>query len=242
MRRQRRQRGREPGSDGDEGRGASCARARAWRQRLDSRALDRRWRRPGSRAARRCLQPRSRCAAIRGRPVLRDGRSRVSRRRCGDGDAPSVGRAAMGQAVLRIRRAPLAGRAWHQPVGSERARELGPQRALVSHACGRRDLDARQVGVSVVRCVGPGVSLRAAVARRRRLRQGADRAAAAHALHASERADPGVRVELQRCQPAGHRVGGAVRLRARGRDPRRGRSRVPCARVRPPAERTSPGG
>ena len=34
-----------------------------------------------------------------------------------------------------------------------------------------------------------------------------------------ERPDPGVRVELQRCQPAGDGVGGAVRVRARGRDP-----------------------
>ena len=99
-------------------------------------------------------------------------------RRRGDGDAPGAGRAAVGQAVLRVRRAPLAARARRQPVGPERPGELGAQRAVVPHGRRRRDLDARQVGVPVVRRVGPGVPLRAAVARRRRLRQGADRAAA----------------------------------------------------------------
>ena len=57
-----------------------------------------------------------------------------------------------------------------------------------------------------------------------------------HALPASQRADPGLRVELRRRQPAGHGVGGAVRLRARGRDPRRGRPRVPRARLPAPAD------
>ena len=53
---------------------------------------------------------------------------------------------------------------------------------------------------------------------------------------APERPDPGLRVELQRRQPARDRVGRAVRLRARGRDPRRGRPRVPGARVRAAAD------
>ena len=48
---------------------------------------------------------------------------------------------------------------------------------------------------------------RAAGARRRRLRQGAGRAAAPHALPAPQRPDPGLRVELQRRQPAGARRG-----------------------------------
>ena len=55
-------------------------------------------------------------------------------------------------------------------------------------------------------------------------------------VSAPQRPDPGVRVELQRRQPAGDRVGGAVRLRARGRDPGRGRPRVPGAGVRPSAD------
>ena len=84
--------------------------------------------------------------------------------------------------------------------------------AVVPHARRRRDLDAGQVGVPVVRGLGPGLPLRAAVARRRRLRQGAGRAAPAHALHAPQRADPGLRVELLRRQPARDGVGGAVGL------------------------------
>ena len=57
-----------------------------------------------------------------------------------------------------------------------------------------------------------------------------------HPLPAPQRPDPGLRVELQRRQPAGDGVGGAVRLRARGGDPRRGRPRVPRARVRAAAD------
>ena len=74
------------------------------------------------------------------------------------------------------------------------------------------------------------------VAGRRRLRQGAGRAAAQHQVPAPERPDPGVRVELQRRQPARHGVGCALRLRARGGDPRRGRSRVPGPRLRSAAD------
>ena len=83
----------------------------------------------------------------------------------------------------------------------------------------------------MVRGVGPRVPLRPAVARGRRLRQAPGRAAAQHPLPAPQRADPGLRVELQRRQPAGDGVGGAVGVRARAGDPRRGRSRVPRARV-----------
>ena len=74
------------------------------------------------------------------------------------------------------------------------------------------------------------------VAGGRRLRQGAGRAAAQHQVPAPERPDPGLRVELQRRQPARHGVGGALRVRARGGDPRRGRSRVPGPRLRAAAD------
>ena len=111
-------------------------------------------------------------AARGGRRVLCDGDPPDAASGRGDGDAPGARRAAVGQAVLRVRRAPLAARARSRPVGSECGCQLGAQRAVVPHGRGRRDLDAGQVGVSVVRRVGPGVSLRAAVAGRRRLRQG----------------------------------------------------------------------
>ena len=127
-------------------------------------------------------------------------------------------------------------RARRRPVGAERADERRPERPVVPHARGRHHLDAGQVGVPVVRGLGPGLPLRAAVAGRHRLRQGAGGASAEDPLPAPQRADPGLRVELRRRQPARDALGGAVRLRARGRDSRRGRPRVPRSRVRSPAD------
>ena len=177
VRRRRRCRCGQPGTDGYQGRGPSRAVDRGGRQRLDSCAPDRVRRlcdgRAGQgQAAGRGVRSRVQNAAQGGRPVLRDGHPADAATRRGDGDAPGAGRAAVGQAVLRVQRAPLAARARRRPVGPERACQLGPQRAVVSHGRGRRDLDAGQVGVSVVRRVGSRVSLRAAVAGRRRLRQG----------------------------------------------------------------------
>ena len=122
------------------------------------------------------------------------------------------------------------------PWGKDAAEQRAAQRPVVPLPRRRRDLDAGQVGVPVVRRLGPGLPLRAARARRHRLREGAGRAAAAHPLPAPERPDPGLRVELLRRQPAGHRVGGAVGLRARGRAAREGRPRVPRPRLRPAAD------
>ena len=115
----------------------------------------------------------------------------------GDGDASGAGGVVVGQAVLRVQRAPVVARAWRRSVGLKCPFQRGAQCAVVSHGRGRCDLDAGQVGVSVVRGVGSGVSLCAAVAGRRRLRQGAGRAVARHPVSAPERPGPGVRVELQ---------------------------------------------
>ena len=111
--------------------------------------------------------------------LLRDGHPRHARRRRRARDAPGARRPAVEQAVLRVRRPPLAARARRQPVGRQRGAGRRPQRAVVPHGRRRRHLDAGQVGVPVVRGVGPGLPLRAALARRRRLRQAAGRAAAA---------------------------------------------------------------
>ena len=110
----------------------------------------------------------------------------------GDGDAPGAGGAAVGQAVLRVQRAPVVARARRRSVGLKCPCQRGAQCAVVSHGRGRCDLDAGQVGVSVVRGVGSRVSLRAVVAGRRRLREGAGRAVAQHAVSAPERPGPGV--------------------------------------------------
>ena len=187
----------QPGADGDQGRGRSRAAGAGGRQRLDSCALDGVGRLPDGRAgqgkaAGRGLRSRVQRPARGGGRFLRDGDPGDAAARRGDGDAPGAGWAFVGQAVLRVQRAPVAARARRRPVGFERRGQLGAQCAVVSHGRGRCDLDAGQVGVSVVRGVGSRVSLRAAVAGRRRLRQGAGRAAARHPVSAPERPDPGV--------------------------------------------------
>ncbi len=185
-----------------------------------------------------CGRPRLRHGADRpprrGRRVLREGDPARARRRSGARDAPGAGRPAVVQAVLRLRRPPVAARARRQPVGPEGDRRA--QRAVVPHGRRRRDVDAGHLGVPVVRGLGPRLPLRAAVARRHRLRQGAGRVAAEGGLHAPQRPDPRLRVELQRRQPAGDGVGRAVGLPPRAGDPGNGRPRLPDARVPAPAD------
>ncbi len=93
------------------------------------------------------------------------------------------------------------------PPPAERQRR--PQPRVDAPLQRRRHLDAGQVGVPVVRGVGPRVPLRAAGAGRPRVRQGAADAAAARVVHAPERAAAGLRVGLRRRESAGARLGGA---------------------------------
>ena len=106
----------------------------------------------------------------------------------------------------------------------------------------RRHLDAGQVGVSVVRGLGPGVPLRPARAGRPRLRQGAARAAAARMVHAPERAAAGLRVGVRRRQSAGARLGGVARLQDREEAARRRRPRCSSSASSRSCCSTSPGG
>ncbi len=90
--------------------------------------------------------------------------------RRGAGHAPGVRRLALVQAVLRLRRHALARR------GSNPAHATGiptdrSQLTLAELQRLRHHVDARQVGVPLVRGLGPGLPLRAARARRSRLRQ-----------------------------------------------------------------------
>ena len=89
-----------------------------------------------------------------------------------------------------------------------------PQRRLAAPEQPRGPADAGPVGVPVVRRLGPGLPLRDARAHRPAVRQGPAHPAAARVVHAPERADPGLRVELLRRQPAGARLGGAAGVRA----------------------------
>ena len=81
-----------------------------------------------------------------------------------------------------------------------------PELGVVPHAERGHHLHARQVGVPLVRGLGPGLPLPAALHRRSRLRQGADEADAQERLPAPQRPDAGLRVELQRREPSGPRL------------------------------------
>ncbi len=96
----------------------------------------------------------------------------------------------------------------------------------------RRHLDAGQVGVPLVRRLGPRLPLHPARADRPGVRQGAARAADARVVHAPQRPAAGLRVGLRRRQPAGPCLGGLARLPDRPQAARRRRRpRVPRARL-----------
>ena len=135
----------------------------------------------------------------RGRVLREDHAAFADRGRTPGPPAGSRGDALV-QAVLLLRRGPLARRARRAPAPREP--DGDPERRVVPHVQRRRHLDARQVGVPLVRGVGPRVSHDLPLARRLRLRQAAAPPDAQEPLRASERADPGVRVELLRREPA----------------------------------------
>ena len=134
--------------------------------------------------------------------------------RCAAGDAPGARRTAVVEAVLSLRR-----------------RATGSTAIPAAAAAGRTALRAQHDWTHlynadvismpdkweypVVRGVGLGVPLRAAGARRSRVRQGAAHAVAARVVHASQRAAARVRVGVRRREPAGARVGGVARLQDR---------------------------
>ncbi len=121
------------------------------------------------------------------------------------------------QAVLPLQRAALAGR---RPDADHAAREPpeGTQPRLGARRQPRRDLDARQVGVPLVRGLGPGVSHDHPEPRRSRIRQGAAAPDHARVVHEPERPAARLRVGLRRCQPAGARVRRAAGVHQRRRD------------------------
>ena len=107
--------------------------------------------------------------------VLRHGHPAVARRRRGQRDAPGAGRHAVVQAVLLLRRRP---RGWRSTAPSPSSSDgvAAPRNdQLAPHAQRRRHLDAGQVGVPVVRGVGPRLPLSRPDAGGRGLRQAAAR-------------------------------------------------------------------
>ena len=139
------------------------------------------------------------------------------------GGAAGLRRHAVVEAVLPLRGHGLAG---------GRPGRAGPATATLGRAqprvdasvYARRDLDARQVGVPLVRFLGSGVPLHHPGARRSAVRQGADHPDAARVVHAPQRADPGLRVGFQRRQSADPVSGREGRLRDRA--PAHGRGRL----------------
>ncbi len=143
-------------------------------------------------------------AAGRGGRVLPRGDPALDLPRRGRGDAAGARRHALDQAVLLLRRGPVAEGAPREPPP---AREQAvPEPGMVPHDEPGHHLDARQVGIPLVRGLGPGLPHAPARDRGSRLREGPDGADAPGRLPAPQRADAGLRVELQRREPAGPRL------------------------------------
>ena len=147
----------------------------------------------------------------RGRRLLRRPHTRRVERRRGARAAPGNRRTHVGQAVLPLQRRALARR---RPGRSAAARvtQAGPQPRVVAPQQLRRHLDAGPVGVPLVRRMGPRLPLHPDRPRRPGVRQGPAAADAARVVHAPQRTDPCVRVELQRRQPARPRRGCPARV------------------------------
>ena len=157
----------------------------------------------------------------RGRRVLRPaGPARRHRRRAARA-APRAGGAPVDQADLPIRRCALARRRRSGAAAAGVAAH-DPQQPLAPPELDAGDVDARQMGVPVVRRLGPRVPVRAVRAGRREVRQGSALDASVRAIPAPKRAAAGLRVGVRRSQPAGPRVGGVAGLQ-HGSDPQRPR-------------------
>jgi hypothetical protein len=107
-------------------------------------------------------------------------------------------------------------------TAAARPPRLGAATRLAAPVQPRRDLDARQVGVSVVRRVGPGVPHDPVRADRSPSSPRSSWSVPARVVHAPERADPGLRVRVRRRESAGPCLGLLARLQddrpARRRD------------------------
>ena len=148
--------------------------------------------------------------ARRGRRVLRRADPGRRQRRRGDGDAAGVRRDAVEQAALLLRRGPLARRR-PDPAAPAGGPPRRPQRPVAQLRLLRHHVDAGQVGVPVVRRLGPGLPLRGPGPRRPGVRQVPADPAVPGVVPAPERRAARLRVGLRRRQPAGAGVGRAAR-------------------------------
>ena len=189
---------------------------------------------PGPRHALRPVRGLRRGAGAaprRGRRVLRRAAGRARRSGCPERPAPGVRRHDLEQAVLPLRRDALA-RGRPDPAAAARIAPPRPQQRVAAPQQLRHHLDAGQMGVSLVRRLGPRVPLHPARADRRRVRQAAARDADARVVHAPERPAAGLRMGVLRRQPAGARLGRLAGVPDRPQAARRRRRpRVPRARL-----------
>ena len=164
----------------------------------------------------------------RGR-ILRSDYAGLAERRRTARAPPGAGGHALEQAVLPLRSGSMAAGA-PRPSAARIPPARRAEHGMVSHAERRRDLHAGQVGVSLVRGVGPGLPHARPGAGGFRFRQGTAPADAAQSLRPPQRADSRLRVELQRRESAGARLGHAVPLQ-NGADARPRRPPFPGAVV-----------
>ena len=215
------QRRREPGADGHEGRGPlPRSPSPPGESQVDPAAAHRR------RAGRTGRRPTAAADAVR---------RRVRRRRCrrgaqeadefyaavipasldadaGERHAAGAGRHAVEQAVLPLRRRQVARGARLRPVQAD---AQGRRRATTHwHHMYNGDVISMPDKWEYPWYAAWDLAFHvlAADARRPRLRQAAAEADAARALHAPQRADSGLRVELRRREPAGARLGDDLHL------------------------------
>ncbi len=160
---------------------------------------------------RRRFHPGFRDARRRGGRLLRHARRARPLRGRPAGGAPVVRGALLVQAVLPLRGQGLARRR-PRPAATPRGAAERAQRLLAPPPQPRRDLHARHLGVSLVGGLGPRLPHRGLRQDRPRIRQGAAPAAAARMVHAPQRPDPGLRVDLLGRQSAGARLGLLARL------------------------------
>ena len=151
-------------------------------------------------------RPGAEPAPGRGRRVLRGDPATPSQRRRAARPAPGLRRHALVQADLPLRRQPLARGRQPALAAARRVTPADPQRPLAAPQLDAHPVDAGQVGVPVVRRLGPRLPLRRRSPPRPGLREGAALAAALRAVPASRRArspptSGSSRTSTRRCTP-----------------------------------------
>ena len=213
LRRPRARGRREPGGRRHEGRGAStCVEVPAGGQVDAARCASARAERPSA------VRPdvRARCSSARrarGRRVLRGPLPRPPRRTTRRGSLRQAYAGLLWSKQFYHYVVERLARRRSRPAAAARRAPRRAQRRVAAPLQPRRHLDARQVGVPLVRGVGPRLPHdRRSRAIDPQFAKEQLAAVPARVVHAPERADPGLRVRVRRRQPARARLGVLARL------------------------------